>query len=187
MSGEVKKPSIIEDVKITTKMPLNTSGSNVDVYVKDAEKMWAHFKMLMTTDPAFRKKDPEDQLGFFQRTYPRFCKLFPIVLRYMIQAYQFDTGAFIRFVRKLEACPYKNEDEYCQRQADYVKYLYLRKIKNYKIADANSVWKDTYDILSEETRLFKEANEKVQRRQTELSAKNSAEKRAELRNLLDTM
>ena len=56
---------------------------------------------------------------------------FPIFLRYLIQFGMYKPKAFSRDIKKLQNKPCKSELEYCERQADYVKYLYMETNQHY--------------------------------------------------------
>ena len=157
----------------------------METYINDAELIWADFKNRLNTDKVFRELDVDDQLEFYQKNHHRFTMTFPIVLRYMIQLKQYDKKAFIKFIQKLTANPYRSELEYCERQADYVKYLFMETSRNHNMKDAQTVWKDTYDMLEKEVKAFKEAEEKVKQKMEKNNNANGTEKRKELKSLME--
>lgn len=157
----------------------------MDTYVGDAESIWADFKERYTNDKTFRELTVEEQLEFYQKNYHTFTMTFPIVLRYMIQLRQYHKKAFIKFIKKLEAAPYRSELEYCERQADYVKYLYLELTSSHNMKDAQEIWKNAYDMLVKEVDVFKKAEETVKKKLEKNNDQNSLEKRNELKAMLE--
>jgi hypothetical protein len=156
----------------------------METYINDADDIWGNFKERLKTDPGFRNMNPDDQLNFYQKNYNRFTMAFPIVLRYMIQLRQFNKKAFAKFVKKMMANPYRSELEYCERQADYVKYLFMELSPSHNMKEAHAIWKQTYDMLAKEVEVFKKAEERVKEKLEKNNSQNSIEKRNELKTVL---
>ena len=157
----------------------------MDTYLQDADEIWRDFNSRMK-DPDFRRMDTNDVLKFYQRRNEKFALTFPIVLRYMVQLNQYNKKAFERFIKKMTNRPYRTELEYCERQADYVKYLYMEQNIHYKIKDAQTIWQQSYDMLANEVKLFKEANEIIKKKLEDNNSKNCIEKREELKAFLSS-
>lgn len=158
----------------------------MDTYVKDAEGIWADFQKRIR-DKKFRGMNVDAQLEFYQKNYNRFTMTFPIVLRYMIQLKSYNKKAFMKFVRRLETNPYKSELEYCERQADYVKYLFMEMSPNHSMKEANATWQQTYDMLAKEVQMFKDAEDAVKNKLEKNNNQNNMEKRKELKLLLENV
>jgi hypothetical protein len=156
----------------------------MDTYVKDADAIWLDFKTRIKNDNLFNSLSPDKMLEFYQKNNHQFTMSFPIVLRYMIQLKQYNRQAFIKFIKKITAHPYKSELEFCERQSDYVKYLYMETTPRYTMSDANAVWKRAYDLLSSEVTAFKEAEKHVKDKMEKSNTQNSNERRRELKNML---
>lgn len=156
----------------------------METYINDADSIWDNFRERLKSDSEFRDMDPSDQLEFYQKNYNRFTMAFPIVLRYMIQLRKFNKKAFAKFVKKMMANPYRSELEYCERQADYVKYLFMETSHSHNMKEAQAIWKQTYDMLVKEVEVFKEAEEKVKNKLEKNNSQNSIEKRKELKTVL---
>jgi hypothetical protein len=156
----------------------------METYVNDAEEIWEDLKDKLKNDHSFRAMDDDSRLEFYQKNHHRFTMTFPIVLRYMVQLRQYHKKAFIKFIKKMTAHPYKSELEYCERQSDYVKYLYMELTPRYTMKEAKSIWKQTYDMLAKEVEVFKKAEETVKKKLEKNNSQNNIEKRKELRDVL---
>jgi hypothetical protein len=156
----------------------------METYIKDADTIWGNFKERLKVDSEFKNMDPDDQLNFYQKNYHRFTMAFPIVLRYMIQLQQFNKKAFAKFVKKMMSNPYRSELEYCERQADYVKYLFMELSPSHNMKEAQAIWKKTYDMLAKEVEVFKKAEENVKEKLEKNNSQNNIEKRNELKTIL---
>ena len=156
----------------------------MDNYIKEAEVIWLDFNNRIKNDPVFKELDSDKQLEFYQKNHHGFTMTFPIVLRYMIQLKQYRRKAFIKFIKKMTTKPYRSELEYCERQADYVKYLYMEISPSHNMKDAQDVWKKAYDMLAKEVEVFKKAEDKVKEKLEKNNNQNSIEKRDELKKAL---
>lgn len=156
----------------------------METYVRDANTIWSDFSHKIKNNSAFKKLSSDEQLEFYQKNHKNFAMTFPIVLRYMIQLKRYNQKAFVRFVKKLTSCPYRSELEYCERQADYIKYLFMETSPSHNMKDAQLIWQNAYDMLAKEVEVFKEAQETVKKKMEEDKIKNNAEKRNELKKVL---
>lgn len=157
----------------------------MDTYIQDAENIWTDFNYRYQNDTKFRQLSPINQLEFYQKNHSQFMMSFPIVLRYMIEMKSYNTKAFKKFIERLYKKPYKTELEYCERQADYVKYLYMECSKSHNMKDAQELWRQTYESLEREVNAFKRAEEQVKNRLDSANSQNSQERREELIKLLN--
>jgi hypothetical protein len=154
------------------------------VYLKDADDIWADFKHRTRNDDVFSCMDSESQLSFYQKKHKEFATSFPIVLRYMIQMKQYSSKAFERHLKKLQAKPYRSESEYCERQADYVMYLYTELTQDHDDKKKKSIWRSAYKMLMDETAEFKKAHEQAKKNAEACGKSSLAEKRNELKTVL---
>jgi hypothetical protein len=154
-----------------------------DVYMRDASNIFKAFSdELKNAD--FAKLEPEAQLKIYQQRHGEFAKTFPIVIRYMIQFRQYKPKAMRRFLKKLHDSPYRSEAEYCERQADYAKYLYMESVPHYSAKVAGEVYADVRQSLLDELKAYKEMLEKIKKKTEEGELKNAEERRRELKDLL---
>jgi hypothetical protein len=157
----------------------------METYLRDADEIWSDFN-LRSKNSDFEQMDTNGIIEFYQKRNEKFAMTFPIVLRYMVQLNQYNRKAFERFIKKLTSNPYRTEMEYCERQADYIKYLYMEQNTHYKIKNAQVIWQQAYDMLAEEVKMFKEADKIVKQKLENSNNKNRLERREELREFLKT-
>lgn len=158
----------------------------METYVNDAKNIWDDLH-ARRKDSKFNNLTLEQQLEFYQNNNKRFAMSFPIVLRYMVQLKMYHEKAFIKFIKKMRAKPYHSKLEFCERQADYVKYLYQELNPHYSTKDSQSIWKQAYDMLADEVKMFNEAEERVKEKLEKNKTLNNKEKRDELKKILDTL
>lgn len=155
----------------------------MEYYVKEANDINKDFRRRLNT-PEFKALGDEKWLAYYQKKNKKFATTFPIALRYMIQLGQYKEKAFRKFLKRLQHKKYKNEREYCERQADYVKYLYIEVTDHHDERMAKEVWTKTFDTLWKETIVFKEAEERIKKKNEKNEKTNALERRNELKELL---
>ena len=155
----------------------------MEQYLEDADTIFKDYKNRIT-DENFKILTPEERLSFYQKKYSEFTMSFPIVIRYLIQFGMYKQKAFSKYIKKLQNKPYKSEQEYCERQADYVKFLYMETNKHYNQTDIKELWTEVYNSLIKEVELFKQAEETVKQRHEKNNTVNADERRKELMKMI---
>jgi hypothetical protein len=107
------------DIKISVHNEKNVSAEFI---LDEANTMWKKTKEARLDSADLSGADK--LMDRLRKEHPDFCKAYPIVLRYMCQMQEYNPKAFKRYLSKIAAKPYKNEEEYLDSQADYVVILY---------------------------------------------------------------
>lgn len=160
--------------------------------MEKASKMWNEYKSYVEKNKDFIYKSDKEKYEFFRSNmgYSIFIDEFPIVSKYMICLGQFHINAFSKLLTKIYNVAAKpvdpsdknyNEDQWCQRQADYAAYLYEEtyKKKHWNTAERKYIWETTYKLMKGEFNDFRNTHEeikkKVEKEKVVLNAKNSRE------------
>jgi len=162
------KESNLSDVKSDSKDPIEFS-TNV------ANKLWGDIKKRVREDSSFAEKPDSEKIEIYQKSeFKEFYTEFPIVCRYMICMGQFSTKAFNKYLLKCKNAVHDTtrarekgyvEDQWVQRQADYVRYLWESyQRQHYNQADANDIWQHAYKTLKQEFQDFKDLHEDIEKK-----------------------
>lgn len=152
---------------------IKNSDNNIDVSINMANKLWNDIKKRVINDPSFIKMSDNEKIALYQNSeYRVFYTEFPIVSRYMICMGQFSNKALKRYLLKCKNTihdPVKSrekgyiEDQWIQRQSDYVRYLWESyQKKHYNQTDSNAIWQNTYEILKKEFQDFKDLHKNIE-------------------------
>jgi hypothetical protein len=142
-----------------------------DAAVDIANKLWRDLKKRIIDDPTFVKKSDSEKIDIYQKSeFNEFYTKYPIVCRYMVCMGQFSNKAFKRYLLKcksMSAIKHTDkpdaEDEWVQRQADYIRYLWEAYQKqHFNTADAQEIWQQAYNMLTQEFTDFKELHKEVE-------------------------
>lgn len=148
--------------------PDNIMDANINL----ANKLWDDIKQRIIDDPQFVKKTDTEKIELYQTSeFKDFYVNFPIVSRYMICMGQYSNKAFKRFLIKCKSIHAdksssgkKNaEDEWIQRQADYIRYLWESyQRQHFSSIDSQNIWQHAYQTLSQEFKDFKQMHKETE-------------------------
>ena len=188
---ETPKPQPVETPKKTPrKMITEKDMESINATISKANNLWAVVKKTVKDFPDFVKLEDAKKLDHFRRNYAELMENLPIVCRYMICCGQYSSKALERMLRKILNVEYLPEDkrpqgymedQWIQRQADYVQYMFddYNKGKHREPAERVWAWQKTYELLKGEFNDFrnmhKEIEEKVEEEKKELAGRNIRE------------
>ena len=143
----------------------------IDISIEVANKLWQDLKKRIADDPKFVKKSDAEKIEIYQKSeFKEFYTNYPIVCRYIVCMGQFSNKAFKRYLLKCKTMSsqkdnanHNSEDEWVQRQADYIRYLWEAYQKqHFNASDAQEIWKHAYNTLTQEFADFKKLHEEVE-------------------------
>lgn len=150
---------------------------SIEDIVSEASGIWRELKS--------RKLAADDHAAgeaFFNemsKKHPEFSKSYSLVLRYIAEMRLFSAGVFAKWLKQVQARPWKSSDEYFETQANYVMMLYVHYNPKAPTADRYSVRNNVKKMLSQEYEDFKQTTQKyeklVNERDEKLAAKNKAD------------
>ena len=142
-----------------------------DAAIDLANKLWRDLKKRILDDPTFVKKSDSEKVDIYQKSeFKEFYTNYPIVCRYMVCMGQFSNKAFKRYLLKCKSMStvkhtnkHDSEDEWVQRQSDYIRYLWEAYQKqHFNAADAQEIWQQAYKMLTQEFTDFKKLHKEVE-------------------------
>jgi hypothetical protein len=163
---------------------LNFNGLDV---LQQGDYLWDIFKKMrsekLKTQTHLLQADCDAILKEYHMEYKKFCEMFPIVVRYMCQFQSYNSKAFERYLVKMQHNPPTNKKEHVvDRNADYIKYLWLEMNKKHpnRINESNKVWGEAYKLLNDEFENYLAVEEKARETIKERELEALAQKRKEL-------
>lgn len=138
---------------------LDKSGEKwAEKQIQLANKIWDDVNECFESDN-FARLTTQEQLKYFQSRYLNFNKQHPLPLRYMIEARQYKTEAFRRYINKVCKSKIGAQEVFLERQADYVVMLWKELTPKYDTKKAKELWEYTFETIKKETDLFKDIQE----------------------------
>lgn len=166
--------------------PSKDPKDHIDVSTYTANKLWIDIKKRVNEDPKFIELPDNEKIEIYQKSeFKDFYIEFPIVSRYMICMGQFSNKAFKKYLIKCKNAkhdPVKSrekgytEDQWVQRQADYVRYLWESYQKqHYSPTESTNIWQHAYSTLKKEFQDFKDLHDDVEKKLKEDEKINKGE------------
>lgn len=170
---------------------INESKDHMEVSILVATKMWNDIKKRVSENPEFVQLPDSSKVDIYQKSeFKEFYTEFPIVSRYMICMGQFSVKALKRYLIKCKNVkhdPVKSrekgytEDQWVQRQADYVRYLWESYQKqHYSPSESNNIWQHAYKTLKQEFQDFREMHDDIEKKLKDVDKNNKGEMVKEL-------
>ena len=157
----------------------------IEKAILDANKLWDDIKKRIKDNEEFFKLDDSKKVEIYQNSeFKHFYNTYPIVCRYMICMGQFSNKAFRRFLVKssnVAKQPIKrekgyNEDQWVQRQADYIRYLWESfQPTRFSKKESDAIWRNAYETLKKEFSNFRKMHEDVSNKLKEEKKLNKKE------------
>lgn len=152
--------------------------------MEDLNKMWKCHQVLMAQSPSYKDKNFNDRLSYFQSIgYTDVCTKYIIPIRYMLEYNEFSAKAFNKYLKRLETVSYKSQEEWCERQADYVKFLYMEYNPHCPQNHLVEVWQKARDSIQNEMQSFKNDYETAKAKTEEKNDQILREKKEILKQL----
>lgn len=101
-------------------------------------------------------KENERMANYTTGEFADFVKQHNIVSRYAIVHGQFRTRAFTLYLKRLAKLGYSSRDDWAERQADYVKYMWREMNPHGNNAEAMMQWKHVRDSVKKEMTEFED-------------------------------
>lgn len=130
----------------------------IDLVNAEGAKIFADFTERLK-QPEFSQLDPQSQYEYYMKIYPDFARSNPIILRYITLNMFSEKAVFLYLMRCYER-PIKTNKDYCERQADYVRFLYhcTTRIRGKQL---DNIWTETRDLLMHEIEEFDKERERI--------------------------
>lgn len=120
-----------------------------------AEQMWKDLLQLQKT-ATWESKSASDKIAEFNVLgYANFITKHTFVARPLIVNGEYSTKAFLMYLIELKRTGYGSQEQYAERQADYMKWLWQAYNPMQSDDDAMKVWNDTRTTVLDELNNFK--------------------------------
>lgn len=177
---------------------IDNSDSAINANVQTANEMWAEIKRVSaavaaTDDSKTRalkkewsEKKVNDRIGYFQSLgYNDFITKFAVPVRYMVSYTEYREDVFRKYLARLKTLGYNSQDDWIDRQADYVKMLWRAYHPHARTTEAQLEWKRARESIKDEMDSFKTDYDKAKVKADERKKVVDDDHRGILKNLLD--
>lgn len=181
MEGESVKSQILEGLD---------QNREIEVNKLEALKMAAQLFEIVSNPEIINSTTPEERHKALIEKAKSFSDAFPIVVSKMAREVIYNENAFRKYLDKLHTNPGKGMEGFIERQADYVKFLYIEECKankrHWNSKTANLIWQTEHSHMSKWMKKVKKQEEEARNEFEEEEKRHLEERRNELFEWLQT-
>lgn len=156
----------------------------INAIAKEAGAIWMDYQKRSKEDSQFNKMNPQSKFEYYMKMFIDFTRQWTIVTRHIASYGMYNEKAVRLYVNKCITMPYKTEEEFCERQADYVKYLYMYGKNHYPSNKLKEIWTTTKKCLMEELESSRSENEIIKNRRKKNKITNDIARRDNLKQVV---
>lgn len=131
---------------------MNTSA--IDKRIKSVcDEGWIIYRDWLKrneSDSVFRELGYQPKYEYYMKMHMDFARQYPIIMRYLASFGMYSRKAVSQYLKKCNTTVVQTDEDYAERQADFVKYLYMDLRPHMDRRKLNMIWQQIKDeILSE--------------------------------------
>lgn len=155
---------------------------SIEDIVAEANEIWKELKS--------RKLDRADYAAGEQfynemcKKHPEFSKSYALVLRYIAEMRIYSAKVLTKWLKQIQARPWKSSEEYFESQANYVMMLHMHYNPRSSTEERYAVRNNVRKLLTDEYEDFKKTTQKYEKAVKERDEKLAAKNKADLLNYL---
>lgn len=172
-----------EDAEMNRQKAISEEKS-IDPIVKEANKIYADYVKRMKNDSQFQGLSGQARFEYYMKIYIDFARQYPIILRHIASFGMHSEKAIRLYMKKCYNTQTDTDEQYCERQADFVKYLYMYSGRRCTQNKLNDVWTHTKKHLMDELAASKKERSIIKERREKNKDSNDIERRANVKRLL---
>ena len=138
----------------------SAQSATPDELVEIGNKIWKQIKASKVDQSNFSACD--ELLKKIQVEYHDFTISFPIVVRWAVQARQYSSTAFKKYLQRFAVKQIKTREEFLKNQAEYLILIYKEKATHPKKTDIDKYRDHIVAELLKEDEEFKQINKEVE-------------------------
>jgi methyl-accepting chemotaxis protein len=154
-------------------------NEEIEATIKTADELWAAYREKRK-DAEWAKKEVTAKISYFQdKGFSNFITKYAVPTRYMVMYDEYSHHAFQKYLVRLKTVGYKSKDDWVERQADYVKFLWRAYNPRGSAKEAADARHAAYESIKKEMDGFENDYDKAkvkaeERRRTALSDNRQA-------------
>ena len=160
------------------------SKGGEDAAIKEAIHIFKGYQRRMKEDTQFAALGYQDRFDYIMKQHVDFTRSFPVVVRIICTVGLFHPKALKLYISKCQAKKADTDEAFAERQADYVKYVYMYSFKGMARNKLQAIWRDTKESILEEMKHHKKSLEAIQKRREAAKSDNLQIRRNRLRTML---
>jgi hypothetical protein len=156
----------------------------IDPVVKEATAIFSDYTQRMRGDVQFQNLSGQSRFEYYMKKYIDFARQYPIILRHIACFGMHSEKAIRLYMKKCFNIQTDTDETFCERQADFVKFLYMYSGKHCSQCKLNAVWAHTKKHLMDELEANKKEMHVIKDRREKNKENNNIERRDNVKRIL---
>lgn len=139
----------------------------IDNVIDEGKKIYSDYCKRVKNDEQFKSLSHQARYEYYMKMNIDFARQHPLILRHIASYGMFSAKAIKLYFQKCFRNNTNSDEEYCERQADFVKYNYMYSGKHVPQNKLNEIWAQTkkhmmdeLEATAKEKKMIKEQREK---------------------------
>lgn len=128
-------------------------------------------------DESFSVLSYQAKYEYYMKKYIDYARSYPIIVRYIASFGMYHPKAVRLYLKKCFSTPMNDDEEFCNRQADYVKYLYMYCNPHMSRTKLNEIWAHTKKSMMNEMEINRKEKKIVRDRRKKNEGVNNTTRR----------
>jgi hypothetical protein len=175
---------LLENAEMNKQKAL-TDNKKIDIIVKEANIIYSDYMKRMRNDTQFQCLSKQSRFEYYMKKYIDFARQYPIILRHIASYGMHSEKAIRLYMKKCYNQQIYTDEEYCERQADFVKYLYMHKGNHCSQEKLGLVWTHTKKHLMDEIAANKKERDVIKKRREKNKESNNIERRENVKRIIE--
>lgn len=112
--------------------------------------IYCDWKKRNDGDGTFKDLDYQSKYEYYMKQYTDFARQYPIILRYLASFGMYNSNAVRKYLKKCNTSVITTDEDYADRQADFVKFLWMETKPHMDKKKLDIIWQQTRDEMLRE-------------------------------------
>jgi hypothetical protein len=162
------------------------AARTIDEAIREGAAIYRDHQRRCRDDEVFKALGHQAKYEYYMKSNIDFARQYPIILRHIASFGMFHPKAVSMYIKKCHASPIKTDEDFAERQADYVKYLYMSLGNHMPRDQLNGVWRKTKEHVLAEMKAGRAKNDASKKRRTSAAPTNIQSRRDRLKWIAKT-
>jgi hypothetical protein len=158
----------------------------IDPIVAEAGKIYADYVKRIKSDGQFISLSPQARYEYYMKVHIDFARQYPMILRHIASYGMHSEKAIRLYMKKCFSKSTDTDEEYCERQADFVKYLYMYSGRHIEPGRLNEIWAHTKKHIMNELEASKKERDIIKARREKNKDANNTARRESVKQRIQT-
>jgi hypothetical protein len=183
-----REVAILEASNASKEAKQKTIAENkiIDPIIAEAGKIYADYIKREKSDKQFISLSPQARYEYYMKAHIDFARQYPMILRHIASYGMYSEKAIRLYMKKCFNKSTDTDEEYCERQADFVKYLYMYSGRHIEPGRLNEIWAHTKKHIMDELEASKKERDAIKARREKNKNANNIARRESIKQLIQT-